>query len=127
MRLRVLMGLLISGLILASQPSPAWARRTGIHDAADAPRYTTKAVGMLGRGVLNIATCFVDILTQTVLWSRNDAPVVGTLKGLAYGTSCGLLRLGSGAVDVVTFWVPGFNGAPVAASYDNCLATDDRI
>ena len=49
---------------------------------------------------------------------------MGTLEGLARGTGCGLLRLGSGAVDVVTFWVPGFNGAPVSASYDNCLASE---
>jgi hypothetical protein len=32
-----------------------------------------------------------------------------------------VLRLGSGAVDLVTFWVPGFNGFPVSDSYDNCL------
>jgi hypothetical protein len=44
------------------------------------------------------------------------------LTGVAKGAGCGVLRLGSGIVDVATFWVPGFNGLPVSDSYDNCLA-----
>ena len=103
---------------------PAWAARIGVHDAAESPRYGTKAVGMLGRGVLNVATCFVDVLTNTVNETKQGMPVMGTLEGLARGTGCGLLRLGSGAVDILTFWVAGFNGAPVSASYDNCLAVE---
>ena len=115
-------GLIACGLVLPTQA--VWADRIGIHDAADSPRYGRKAIGMVGRGLLNAATCFVDVLTNTVNESRHGAPVMGTLEGLARGTGCGLLRLGSGAVDLVTFWVPGYHGAPVSASYDNCLAVE---
>jgi hypothetical protein len=60
----------------------------------------------------------VNVVNET----KNGPPLVGTLTGLAKGTGCGVLRLGSGIVDIGTFWVPGFNGFPVSDSYDNCLA-----
>ena len=111
----------VVSLMLGSQP--AWAARTRIHEAADSQRYGTKAGGMLGRGVLNVATSFVDFIVNIVNETKAGPPLVGTLTGIAKGTGCTVLRLGSGAVDLVTFWVPGFNGFPVSDSYDNCLAT----
>ena len=81
---------------------------------------------MIGRGALNAVTCFVDVLVDTVNGTKNGPPFVGTLTGVAQGLGCGVLRLGSGAVDLVTFWVPGFNGFPVSDSYDNCLTDISR-
>ena len=109
-------------LTLLAGAQPAWAARTQIHAAAESQKYSTKAGGMLGRGLLNAATCFVDVLVNTVNETKSGPPLIGTLTGLAKGTGCGVLRLGSGAVDVVTFWVPGFNGFPVSDSYEDCLA-----
>lgn len=109
------------GILFAAQP--AWAARTRIHDAAESLRYGTKAGGMLGRGALNVVTSFMDIIVNLVNETKAGPPLVGTLTGIAKGTGCGVLRLGSGAVDLVTFWVPGFNGFPVSDSYDNCFAT----
>ena len=101
---------------------PAWAARTRMHDLAESSRYGEKAGGMIGRGLINVLTSFVDVLVNTVNETKAGPPFVGTLTGLAKGVGCGVLRLGSGAVDVTTFWVPGFNGFPVSDSYDNCLA-----
>lgn len=101
---------------------PAWAARMPVHDAAESAQYGRKAGGMIGRGLLNAATCFVDVIVNTVNGTKNGPPLVGTLTGVTKGTACGVLRLGSGVVDVVTFWVPGFNGFPVSDSYDDCLA-----
>ena len=114
----------VGGMLFVAQP--AWAARTRIHEAADSQQYGTKAGGMLGRGVLNIVTSFVDILVNIVNETKAGPPLVGTLTGIAKGTGCGVLRLGSGAVDLVTFWVPGFNGFPVSDSYDNCFATGGK-
>ena len=102
--------------------SPAWAARTRVHEMAESPRWGTKFGGMLGRGALNVVTSPVDIITNTVNETKAGPPFVGTLTGLGKGLGCGVLRLGSGAVDIVTSWVPGFNGFPVSDSYDNCLA-----
>ena len=88
---------------------------------AQSDSYGTKAGGMLGRGLLNIATCFVDLVVATVDGTRNGPPVVGTVTGLGKGIGCTSLRVLSGALDVLTFWVPGFNGFAVCKSYADCV------
>ena len=110
-------------VVLGAQP--AWAARTAVHEAAESADYGRKFGGMIGRGALNVVTSFVDVIVNVVNDTKAGPPLVGTLTGLAKGTGCGVLRLGSGAVDLVTFWVPGFNGFPVSDSYDNCFATEE--
>jgi putative exosortase-associated protein (TIGR04073 family) len=100
---------------------PAWAMRTRAHETAESMQYGPKAGGMIGRGIINLGTCFVDLLVNIVNETKTGPPVVGTLVGVAKGAGCTTLRALSGAVDVTTFWVPGFNGFPVSDSYDNCL------
>ena len=108
-------------LLLVVGSQPAWASRLRVHEMAESQQYGRKAGGMLGRGLLNVVTSPVDLLVNTVNETKAGPPFVGTLTGLGKGLGCGVLRLGSGAVDVVTFWVPGFNGFPVSDSYDNCF------
>lgn len=110
---------LVGTLIIAT---PGWAARTRAHEAAESDRYGRKAGGMIGRGLINASTCFVDLLVNTVNETKAGPPLIGTLVGIGKGAGCTTLRLGSGAVDIVTFWVPGFNGFPVSDSYANCLA-----
>ncbi len=125
---RTVAGIAAAAVALGVCGSPAWAaEKMSIHQKAEAGGDGEKMVGMLGRGVLNLTTGFADILAQTIHESKVGVPVYGTLKGLAQGTACGLLRTASGAVDLVTFWIPGFNGAPVAAAYENCLADEVDI
>ena len=114
------MGIVV-GALLVLQP-PVWAARTPVHEAAESQQYGRKFGGMLGRGLLNAATCFVDVIVNVVNETKSGPPLVGTLTGVAKGAGCGVMRLGSGAVDLVTFWVPGFNGFPVSDSYVNCFA-----
>jgi putative exosortase-associated protein (TIGR04073 family) len=92
-----------------------------VWENAKSDLYKEKVGGMLGRGFLNVATSPVDIFVQTVEKSKDGPPLVGTLTGMAGGLGCTALRASSGIVDVALFWVPGFNGFPVAKSYDNCL------
>ena len=108
-------------LLVGSQP--AWAARLQVHEAAESQEYGRKFGGMIGRGALNAVTCFVDPIVNIVNETKAGPPVVGTLTGVAKGLGCGVLRLGSGAVDLVTFWVPGFNGFPVSDTYENCFAS----
>ena len=106
-------------VVLGSQP--VWAARLQVHDAAESQQYGRKFGGMIGRGALNAVTCFVDPIVNVVNETKAGPPFVGTLTGVAKGLGCGVLRLGSGVVDLVTFWVPGFNGFPVSDSYENCF------
>ena len=109
-------------LVMVSMAQPAWATRTKVHEAAESARYGRKFGGMIGRGALNVVTSPVDLIVNVVNDTKDGPPVVGTLSGLGKGLGCGGLRLGSGAIDLVTFWVPGFNGFPVSDSYENCLS-----
>jgi putative exosortase-associated protein (TIGR04073 family) len=112
---------LIAAAVLVSA-QPAWAARTRVHEAAESDRYGRKAGGMIGRGALNILTSPIDVISSVVNETKAGPPFVGTMTGLGKGFGCGVLRIGSGAVDLVTFWVPGFNGFPVSDQYGDCLA-----
>lgn len=105
--------------LLMSQP--AWAVRTSVHEAAESQEYGRKFGGMISRGALNLSTCFVDLLVNVVNETRSGPPLVGTLVGIGKGAGCTLLRALSGGVDLITFWVPGFNGFAVSDAYENCV------
>lgn len=116
--------LLIAILLLLGLASNAFAQET-VWDMANSEQYGKKAGGMLGRGLINAATCFVDVIVQTVNGTKEGPPFVGTLTGLGGGIGCTALRATSGVLDVATFWVPGFNGIPVGRSYANCLELEE--
>lgn len=88
---------------------------------AESDQYGRKAGGMFVRGIINAATCWVDLLAQAVDKSKSGPPFFGTLQGIATGAGCTVLRAASGVVDVAGFWVPGFNGFPVCKSYLDCV------
>jgi putative exosortase-associated protein (TIGR04073 family) len=110
---------LAAAIILTS--TNVWAARLPIHEAAESDQYGRKAGGMFGRGLLNVTTCFMDLLVNVVNETKSGPPLVGTLVGVGKGAGCTTLRALSGATDVLTFWVPGFNGFPVSDSYENCI------
>ncbi len=119
-------GVVLFFVLLALVFAPrAFAQET-VWDMAKSDRYGKKLGGMLGRGVINVATSFVDIVVQTVHGTQDGPPFIGTLTGLGGGIGCGALRLSSGALDVLTSWVPGFNGIPVSRSYSNCLEAEEE-
>jgi putative exosortase-associated protein (TIGR04073 family) len=113
---KVLLALVICGFRLVPM---SFAKDTW--EMAKSDLYKEKSGGMLGRGFINVATSPVDIFVQTVNRSKEGPALIGTMTGMAGGLGCTALRAGSGIVDVALFWVPGFNGFPVAKSYDNCL------
>ena len=98
------------------------AKADDVWTMAQSEHYGRKAGGMLGRGLVNIVTCFVDLVVATVEGTKNGPPVIGTVTGLGKGIGCTSLRVLSGALDVITFWVPGFNGFPVCKSYADCIS-----
>ncbi len=102
------------------------AKADDVWTMAQSESYGRKAGGMLGRGLVNIATCFVDLIVATVEGTKNGPPFVGTVTGLGKGIGCTSLRVLSGALDVVTFWVPGFNGFAVCKSYADCINCEQQ-
>jgi putative exosortase-associated protein (TIGR04073 family) len=119
---KVLVALVICAFLLVPM---SYARDTW--EMAQSDSYKEKTGGMLGRGIVNVATSPVDIFVQTVNRSKEGPALIGTMTGMAGGLGCTALRASSGIVDVALFWVPGFNGFPVAKSYDNCLEESSEI
>jgi putative exosortase-associated protein (TIGR04073 family) len=118
--------LMVIMVLLALLMMPAGlASASDVWTMAQSDQYGQKTGGMLGRGLVNAATCFVDVIVQTVDGTKNGPPFLGSLTGLGGGIGCTALRAVSGVLDVGTFWVPGFNGFPVSKSYNNCLCMDE--
>lgn len=115
----------VASLLLAVALITPNAHAADVWTMAESPKYGRKAGGMIGRGLINVVTSPVDLLVQTVEKTKSGPPVIGTLAGLGSGLGCTVVRAGSGIVDVATFWVPSFNGFPVARSYSNCLESGD--
>lgn len=107
--------------LVAASASAQAQESQNVWEMAESEKYGTKAGGMLGRGVVNVATCFVDLLVQTVDKTKEGPAFIGTMSGLGSGLGCSALRVTSGATDVLTFWVPDFNGFPISRNYSNCL------
>jgi len=124
MKKGILLGLLLAAMFLSTNAYAA--KGDNVWQMAQSEKYGTKLGGMLGRGVINVATCFVDLIVQTVDGTQDGPPFVGTLTGLGGGLGCTALRVSSGALDVITSWVPDFNGIPVARSYHNCLEYEEE-
>ena len=81
---------------------------------ATSDHYLTKAPSMLFRGLHNVAFGWAELIVQPINHSKNAPLVIGTLTGLAMGPVMAVARTGSGVVDVLTFWVPGFHGWPMS-------------
>jgi len=111
--------LVVGFVVFAMCTPPAWAARTRVHEAAESSEYGRKFGGMIGRGALNVVTCFVDLLVNVVNETKAGPPVVGTMVGLGRGTSCAGLRLLSGGVDLVTFWVPSLKTCAESSTISN--------
>ncbi len=80
---------------------------------ATSDNYLEKAPAMLFRGLHNVAFGWVEIISQPVRHSKNAPLGVGTATGLIMGPVMAITRTGSGLVDVLTFWIPGFHGWPL--------------
>ena len=113
-------------MLFAAMPASFAAQGESIWQMAKSDQYGKKAGGMFGRGLVNAATCFVDLIVQTVNGTQDGPPFIGTLTGLGGGLGCTALRATSGVLDVATFWVPGFNGIPVSKDYANCLDLEEE-
>src|SRR3989338_1906216 len=101
------------------------AQAKDVWEMANSDQYGEKVGGMLGRGLFNAVTCFVDIPVQTVAGTKKMKPeFMGAVSGFGSGCVCTVLRASSGVLDVATSWIPNFHGLPVSRSYENCLAAE---
>lgn len=102
--------LLILGMLLV-MCAPAFADPLAdLNEAADSDQYGKKAPAMFVRGGGDVLISPAEVITTTYQDTIHKPPVVGTVMGLGKGTAYTIDRAGRGTLDMLTFWVPNYNG-----------------
>ncbi len=70
------------------------------------PVWAQDPIHKMGRGLVNVLTCWIELPKQLHLGSREDNPVVGIGMGLLKGAGLTVLRSGVGVYEAISFPVP---------------------
>jgi len=71
--------------------------------------YFSRAGMKILSGVANVATGWMELPKNIVLWCQKDNSIlVGFPEGVLWGIVHTASRTGSGALDLATFWLPTF-------------------
>ena len=90
------MGGVAIALLVLSLATQVWA-------AEVSPTYMDGALGKLGRGIANIATCPLELIRTPTLVGRQDGYIAAVTVGLLQGAWRTLQRGTVGVFEVVTF------------------------
>lgn len=71
--------------------------------------YFSRAGTKILSGVANVATGWMELPKNIILWGQRDKNVViGVAEGLLWGVFHTASRTGNGALDLATFWLPTY-------------------
>lgn len=101
---------LLAGFAFAQQDSgeDKEAPSATLVDTAD-PHYNKTPINKLGRGAINIATCWEEIPADVFRVSKEKNDFAGYTLGLAEGATTAVIRALTGVFDVVTFILPPYD------------------
>ena len=86
--------------------NPAQMLDNKIDEGVASDRYIAKAPSQLLRGTHNVVFGWSDIVSDLF-----QPPIgIGTALSPLTGPVTAIARTGSGLVDILTFWIPGFHG-----------------
>lgn len=71
----------------------------------------------LGRGLINVSTCWGEVFADFFETSKAKDPVVGATVGVAQGLVTSLYRAASGLYDIATFPFPPYDKPPMKPEY----------
>lgn len=102
MRIRTRFALMLFMLFLFSPQAKA-------DEEITAEVYFSRAGMKILSGVANVATGWVELPKNIILWGQKDNnKLVGYTEGVLRGIVHTASRTGSGALDLATFWLPTF-------------------
>ncbi len=118
--IRKLIILLLSCFIFSSQVQAM----EGITSNVYFSRAGTKIIS----GVTNVATGWMELPKNIILWGQRDKNVViGGAEGLLWGIFHTVSRTGNGALDLVTFWLPTYPAPDPLFIWDDFSKDSDYI
>ncbi len=113
MRTYTSLALIVSIIVLFSSQARASEEMT-------ADIYFSRAGTKILSGITNVATGWMELPKNISLWNQKDDNVlIGTAEGLLWGIVHTASRTASGAIDLVTFWLPTFPTPEPLLVWDN--------
>jgi len=88
--------------------------------------YSTGPIHKLSRGVINMATFWLEIPAEVAKVTKEQDPAAGATIGLVDGTLTGVVRGATAIFDTATFFVPSYTKPAMKPEYA-WKAADDRI
>ncbi|MCB1934970.1 MAG: exosortase system-associated protein, TIGR04073 family [Nitrosomonas sp.] len=87
----------------------AFSAQVNADDQITTEVYFDRAGLKLGSGVVNVFTGWMELPKNIGMWrQKNESEWVGVTEGVLRGLIHTASRTASGAVDVITFWLPTF-------------------
>lgn len=82
--------------------------------------YMNRAGTKILSGVINVATGWLELPKNISLWNQKEENILqGTSGGILWGIVHTASRTASGAIDLVTFWIPTFPIPEPLLVFDN--------
>ncbi len=88
--------------------------------------YKTEPINKLERGIINIATFWLEIPAEVAKISKEQDPAAGMTVGLVDGTVTSVVRGFTGIYDASTFMMPSYSKPAMKPEYA-WKAADDKL
>lgn len=92
----------------------------------DEMQFENTPLNKLGRGVINTASCWTEIIGQSAKVSKEKNLFLGLTIGVTEGVITGLVRGLTGILDITTFLFPPYNQPLVEPEY-NLKSANDKL
>ena len=96
------------------------------HFDRDEIPYKTNPINKLERGIINIATFWMEIPAEVARVSKEQDPAAGMTVGLVNGTATSVARAATGVYDAYTFMTPSYTKPAMDPAYA-WTALDDKL
>lgn len=94
--------LVIAGVISCSAAAAGSSRSNASTQAAAESFQGEENLYNMGRGIVNIATCWLEI-PRCIIYHNSQVPVMGTIVGICEGAGFTVVRAFSGVMDFISF------------------------
>lgn len=92
----------------------------------DEMQFENNPVNKLGRGIINTASCWAEVIGRSAQVSKEKNLLLGLTVGVTEGVITGLVRGFTGIVDITTFLFPPYDQPLIEPEY-NLKSVNDKL
>jgi putative exosortase-associated protein (TIGR04073 family) len=112
-----LMWLMVAALPVSAQDDETVQEESSFVIETERIPYEDSALNKLGRGLINVFTCWLEIPAGMYKVSAQKGEFLGSTLGALQGTVTSVLRAGTAVCDVATFAVPPYDKPTMLPEY----------